>query len=144
MATFSATVENWVKASHIAMEAIAKSSTQEVVRLMRLPKTAGGHMPIDTSFLQNSLVGSTSSMPQVDPKADGSSGPDTGNFSAIEGIIASWTLGQTMYLGFTANYAEYQNYGTVFFAGNHFVELAVQQWSTIVKKEEQRMAAAML
>ena len=61
---FAATVEAWVREVEGGLLAIVQESTQEVVDLIKKPVGAGGNMPVDTSFLQNSLQGSASSMPR--------------------------------------------------------------------------------
>jgi hypothetical protein len=151
---FTATIEAWVAASKLFTEAVIKESTQEVVRLMKEPISAGGNMPVDTSFLQNSLVGAPGeAVPPINPQADGTGGPQVGNAAAIESIIASWQPGQSMSFGFIAAYAARQNYGFTGTdslgrnynqSGRHFVELAVQQWPAIIEKSQRRLAANMV
>lgn len=149
MGAFTAEIEQWVLQTEGALEAIVRESIQEVVTLMVEPVSAGGHMPVDTSFLQNSLMGSAAQMPQVDPLASGEGGPKTGNRAQVEAVIAGLELGQTLHFGFVAAYAMRQNYG--FFGtdslgrnysqpGHHFVELAAQQWPQIVAKKQRRLA----
>jgi len=152
--SFTAQVESWVADTTLFLEAVIKQSTQEVVRLMKVPVSAGGNMPVDTSFLQNSLVGVPGgSVPPINPQAHGEGGPQTGNAEAIEALIANWTVGQSMSFGFIAAYAARQNYGFTGTdslgrnynqPGRHFVELAVQQWPTIVETNQRRLAAEMV
>lgn len=152
MTTFTATIEAWVAQSKLFTEAVIKESTQEVVRLMKVPISAGGNMPVDTSFLQNSLVGVPGSSPP-DMTASGEGGPQTGNAAAIESLIANWTMGTALSFGFIAVYAARQNYGFTGTdslgrnynqPGRHFVELAVQQWPQIVEANQRRLAANMV
>jgi hypothetical protein len=147
---FTAEIEAWVAASKDFTEAVVKQSTQEVIRLMKLPISAGGNMPVDTSFLQNSLVGVPGdSPPAINPTAHGQGGPQAGNAAGIEALIASWTMGQSLSFGFIAAYAARQNYGFTGTdslgrnynqSGKHFVELAVQQWAQIVENTQRRLA----
>jgi hypothetical protein len=151
---FTATIEEWVTASKLFTEAVIKESTQEVVRLMKEPISAGGNMPVDTSFLQNSLVGVPGeTVPPMIPTADGKGGPMVGNAAGIESVIASWEPGGSMSFGFIAAYAARQNYGfsgtdslgrNYNQSGRHFVELAVQQWPAIVEANQRRLAANMV
>lgn len=151
---FTATIEEWVTQSRALTEAVIKQSVQEVVRLMKVPVSAGGNMPVDTSFLQNSLVGVPGpAIPAIDPNANGKGGPQLGNAGAIEALIASWNLGESISFGFIASYAARQNYGFTGTdslgrnynqSGRHFVELAVQQWPTIVETNQRRLAAGMV
>jgi hypothetical protein len=151
---FTDTIESWVSASQVFLEAVVKESTQEVIRLMKVPVSAGGNMPVDTSFLQNSLVGVTGSqIPPINPSADGKTGPQLGNAAGIEAVIANWQPGQSMAFGFIASYAARQNYGFTGTdslgrnynqSGRHFVELAAQQWYTIVERNQRRLAAQLV
>src|SRR5262245_20254248 len=152
MTTFTATIEQWVSASRLFTEAVIKESTQEVIRLMKVPRSAGGNMPVDTSFLQNSLVGVVGTEPPP-MTASGEGGPQLGNATAIEALIANWQMGQTLSFGFIAVYAARQNYGFTGTdslrrnynqPGRHFVELAVQQWPQIVQNNQRRLAAEMV
>ena len=152
MTKFTATIEAWVADSKLFTEAVIKESTQEVIRLMKEPISAGGNMPVDTSFLQNSLVGVPGSTPPG-MTASGDTGPQTGNATAIEALIGSWTLGESLSFGFIAVYAARQNYGFTGTdslgrnynqPGRHFVELAVQQWPQIVENNQRKLAATMV
>lgn len=149
--SFTAQVEEWVTEVKGGLLAIVQESTQEIVELIKKPVGAGGNMPVDTSFLQNSLQGSASTMPLIRPDHTGSGqAPMTGNAAEIEALIANMKIGDTLYFGFTAVYAMRQNYG---FAGTdslgrnynqqgrYFVELAVQQWPQLVEKYQRRLAA---
>jgi hypothetical protein len=149
---FTASIEKWVLDSKVFVEAVIKESTQEVVRLMKVPVSAGGNMPVDTSFLQNSLVGVQGMViPPMDPTQKGNGmPPDIGNATAIESLIANWEPGMSMSFGFIAIYAARQNYGFTGTdslgrnynqPGRHFVDLAVQQWPTIVENNQRRLAA---
>jgi hypothetical protein len=147
---FTATIEEWVASSRLFTEAVLKQSVQEVVRVMKVPVSAGGNMPVDTSFLQNSLVGVPGpAVPAIDPNANGKGGPQLGNSAAIEALIASWNLAEPISFGFIASYAARQNYGFTGTdslgrnynqSGRHFVELAVQQWPQIVENNQRRLA----
>jgi len=148
---FTASIEQWVLNTKGFVEAVIKESTQEVVRLMKVPVSAGGNMPVDTSFLQNSLVGVEGTViPPMDPSATGKGGPVMGNATAVESLIANWTPGVSMSFGFIAIYAARQNYGFTGTdslgrnynqPGRHFVDLAVQQWPQIVENSQRRLGA---
>jgi hypothetical protein len=154
MTGFTAQIEAWVAASRLFTEAVIKQSTQEVIRLMKVPVSAGGNMPVDTSFLQNSLIGLPgASIPPIDPTADGSVGPQLGNTAAVEALIASWDLSGPISFGFIAAYAARQNYGFTGTdslgrnynqPGRHFVELAVQQWPQIIENNQRRLASTLV
>jgi len=152
---FTASIEAWALETQAFIEAIIKESTQEVVRLMKVPVSGGGNMPVDTSFLQNSLVGVEGTViPPMDPAKKGNGQPpEIGNATAVEALIASWEPGKSMSFGFIAIYAARQNYGftgtdslgrSYNQPGRHFVELAVQQWPTIVENNQRRLAATLV
>ena len=114
-------------------EAVFKESAQAVVSEMQRPRAKGGRMRVDTGFLRNSLLASTSAMPSIIP----GSGPSDGatysfDESAIEAVIAGAELGETIYVGYTASYAGYREYGARGQAPDAFVRTATQQWQSIV------------
>jgi len=147
---FTASIEGWVAEERELLLAVVQSSAQDIVREIKRPIRDGGNMPVDTSFLQQSLQASTESAPEIDPTHDGSQGPSSANAAAIEAVIAGLEIGQTIYFGFTAVYALRQNYG--FYGvdtlgraysqpGRYFVEHAMAKWPQIVENNQRRLAA---
>jgi hypothetical protein len=124
--SFAAQVSKWVQASEARMEAVLKASAQDVFEEALIPRAKGGRMPVDTSFLRNSAKAQIGSMPS------GPSTPAEGMPSAPDGQITLTLVrlkpGESVFLGFTANYAKYMEhrYG--------FVRMAAQQWQDIVNK----------
>lgn len=109
-------------------EVIFRESAQRVMEQANTPIAQGGRMPVDTGFLRNSVVASTSGVP------DGGSGPPALVFAQME-------VGQTVWAGWTARYAlrmEYGFYGedklgrVYAQAGNGFMRAAAQNWAFIV------------
>jgi hypothetical protein len=152
---FTDGIEQWVQDCQDFLEAVVKESTQEIVRLVKVPVMSGGNMPIDTSFLQNSLVGvKGEEVPPMDPEANPNKRPvPFENAAAIEAIIANWQPGESMSFGFIASYAARQNYGFTGTdslgrnynqSGRHFVELAIQQWPVVVETVQRRLAAELV
>lgn len=153
MGTFSATIEQWAHEVEGAHLAIAKASIQDLIEMVKTPIAAGGNMPIDTSFLQNSLTGSNADIPSLNPAhhPDNMS-PITANAGAIEALISGLEAGQVLHFGFTAIYALRQNYGFTGVdslgryynqSGHFFVEHALDQWQEIVNKNAQRLSATL-
>lgn len=147
---FAAAVRGFVEETKADLLAIVRTSVQDLVDEMKTPKAAGGNMPIDTSFLQNSLAVSSAAIPSIDPSHDASQPPMTGNAAAIQAAIADMQLGDTLHFGFTAVYALRQNYGFTGWdslgryynqAGNLFVEKAVQNWQSIVSRNAARLSS---
>jgi hypothetical protein len=147
------------------MEAVWRDAAQTVANEVRRPVSAGGNMPIDTGNLRRSLMASTAAIPEIRPtEIEGF----VDNDGQITLVIAGAKLGQTIYLGFQANYAAHMEYGTaphkifpkdkkalffhvggagVFAASvNHpgtkpfgFVRLTAQRWPQIVDASAQRI-----
>jgi hypothetical protein len=124
--SFSAQISKHISAYQSRMMAVIRASGQDVFEEALTPRAKGGNLPVDTSFLRNSAKAQIGSMPS------GPSTPADGMPSAPDGQITLTLVrlkpGQTIYLGFCANYARYMEnrYG--------FVRLAAQQWQQIVNK----------
>jgi hypothetical protein len=140
---FVATFDDWVYRYEGFADAVFKTAVQATVEDMTVPRAAGGNMPVDTSYLRNSLLASTAAMPLAnrEPAFKG----DPGNAAAmaqVEAVITGAGPGDTVNVGFTAIYARRMNYGFVGTdklgrmynqAGYKFVELAVQKWTQQVE-----------
>jgi len=124
MVTFAAAVNAWTKKSEARMNAVFRDSVQRLANEVRVPIAAGGHMPVKTGNLRRSLLASTAQMPGLGAeKATYSDGS-----AQISATIAGARLGQTIYLGFQANYAPYME------NRYQFVGLAAQRWQQIVRE----------
>ena len=145
--TFSAQVDEWVKATEQRMEAVFKQSTQRVFEEVRKTEAKGGTIPVITGHLRNSFQASTNGPIPIDPASKpvkGASYDKTGD--ALPGpvtlVITGAKLGQTIWGCFTAAYAARMEYGftgedalgrTYNQAGRGFVRLAAQKWQRIVE-----------
>jgi hypothetical protein len=123
---FTAKVAAWVQKSEAAMTAVFRESAQTVANDVRIPVGDGGNMPVKTGNLRRSLAVSTHEMPQIVDDAKSRYNTDPG--SNITLSIAQAKLGDTIWLGFQANYAPYMEnmYG--------FVRLTAQRWQQIVSE----------
>ncbi len=129
MADFAATVDAWCTETADRMERIWKASAHEVGSI------ANRHppFPVDTGHARASFLASTESMPQIDPSDTNKDGlPVSFDFGTISAVIASATLGETIYLGWTAAYIIYLEYGHSKQAPQGFARLAAAQWPSIV------------
>lgn len=99
---------------------VARESTQRVITLAQKPVAKGGHMPVDTGFLRNSLETSLYGGTAI-------VGPDQYGVA-----LNQLTLGQTVRFRWTASYALYVHYGTRNMQGRFWITLAAQQWRGIV------------
>ena len=80
-----------------------------------------------TGFLRASLLASTSNMPIIDRDARPVEGvPYAEDNTQIALVIAGASLGQTIYLGFTASYARPREFH------DGMVRLTAQRWPVIV------------
>ncbi|PCI03469.1 MAG: hypothetical protein COB78_10860 [Hyphomicrobiales bacterium] len=128
------------------MTAVFRDAAQTVVNDVRLPKSKGGHMPIDTGNLRRSLSASTTAMPNINA--------DKAEFSENNGqitlTIAGANIGETLYFGFQAAYARRMEYGfkgadslgrVYNQEGSGFVRLTAQRWPEIVKASAKKIKA---
>lgn len=118
MSTFSRDMERWEKKTVRKLEAVAKTAFQDVAESANTPRAKGGNMPVDTGFLINSGQAALNSVP---------SGPSsTGNMSAVPVVINGLRLGDSIFFGWTANYAPIME------ARYAYMGMAVQKWPQFV------------
>lgn len=133
--SFTAQIEQWVADVKEAAEAVRDQSAQEVVEEMVKPVAKGGRMRVDTGFLRNSLLASTSAMPSINPAASPIDGQTYSlDVGQIEAAITGAALEDTLYFGFTASYAAAREYGARGQAPDAFVRSAAQKWPEIVER----------
>jgi hypothetical protein len=128
---FTADIDKWVAASQGRLHAVTQQSAQDVIIEATLPQAKGGNLPVDTAFLRNSGLAKIGSIPS------GPSSPDQGQGGGSEGqvsaVINRLQPGETLYFGFTANYAQYMEYRY------SFVKLAAQNWQQIVARNARKL-----
>ena len=127
MASFAATVGQWAEKVEGALEAVFKEAAQELVsQLNQL-------VPVDTGFLRSSLMASTTAMPALTRANPGMSVPaDLGDILLV---INSADLGDTIYLGYTANYAAFVHFGAQGRSPRPWVTMVAQRWEMIVAEK---------
>jgi hypothetical protein len=134
--SFSAQIGAWALKVDGAIEAVFKESVQELVEqadqlltqmVYEAPPAPSGYKR--TGFLRSSVKVSTASMPLAN-RPQGV--PDTGYMAEIEVQIAGAELGETIYIGWTANYAGYVHYGSNGLPPKPWVSLVAQRWQQIV------------
>lgn len=119
---FSAQIKGWSEKAIRNAENVIKDAGQDLFEEAQRPVSQGGSMPVDTGFLRNSLVS------QLNGSAMG-----TGATSYVF-ALAGFKLGDTMFGGWTAEYAEHVNYGTSKMQGRFYVDLAAQKWQLFINK----------
>lgn len=114
-------------AAHVArykerLEQVFKASAQDVIAEAQTPVARGGRMPVYTGFLRNSLVSGLNGSTAL-----------TGPESYVLAIAGS-KLGDSVFAGWTANYARHVEYGTNGRPGRFYMRGAAQQWQQIVDR----------
>ncbi len=125
---FGADVSNWVKKTQARMTAVFRESTQRVVA------QAQKRIPVDTGFARASIRGSLESMPPIDPAFHGEKGNTYSDSGEVTLVIAGAQIGQTIYVGWTANYVGFLEMGHSQQAPSGFVRLAALEWPRIVRE----------
>lgn len=142
--SFAATISEWGRAELERAEAIFQTAAQTVANEVRTPVAAGGRMPVKDGNLRNSLLASTTAMPQVKEGQAKYTDPA----SEIALTIAGAELGSVVFLGFQAAYGPRMNYGFVGEdslgrvynqAGYGFVDAVAQRWPQIVAEAEAKV-----
>jgi hypothetical protein len=136
--TFYAEVSDWAAQYHTAAAAILRQAAQETVNIAQRPRSEGGRMRVDTGFLRASLMASTSAMPRINPSARPTEG-GTYQVADISAALLNFQMGETLYIGYTASYAAYREYGTRGQPPDAFVRLAAQRWPATVKRVERML-----
>ncbi len=138
MATFSAVVSDWVKATKERQVAVFRESAQRVVEIAQTPVFLGGRMRVDTGFLRASLSASLNgALPGLMDRPEGGRA-HIYDASAVNLVIADANIGDVITLAYAARYAIFRE-----FKGDRFVGMAAQQWPRVVAEvaaEAQRRA----
>lgn len=121
--TFTADVNAWIQKSEKRMEAVFKTAVQSVANETNRPIPKGGRLPVDTSFLRNSFSGAIGRPPTGPSKQ----GEGQGNPDDVFLVIAKAKIGETIYLGWSAEYARYME------ARYGFRDAAAQNWQKHVR-----------
>ena len=143
--SFAATVGDWCQKVPDALEIVFKESTQELVsqldQLVANMIYAGPQSPsyVRTGFLRASLMASTSAMPTMTRENPGV--PVPADLGDVILVINGADLGDTLYLGYTANYAAYVHYGARGGAPRPWVTMVAQRWVAIVEAEAAEVKA---
>ncbi|WP_245414115.1 HK97 gp10 family phage protein [Nitratireductor sp. StC3] len=133
--SFTAQIEEWARKVEGAVEAIFKEAVHELVEqadqlltqlVYEAPPSPNYRR---TGFLRASVTASNASMP---PANRPQGVPDGGYMAEIEIVIAGSDLGQTIYIGWTAEYSGYVHYGANGTVPKPWVDLVAQRWRSIV------------
>lgn len=128
MSSFAATVGQWAQKVDGALEAVFKEAAQDLVSQLNVLVPVG-----ETGFLRSSLMASTTAMPSLTRANPGISVP--GDLGDILLVINSADLGDTLYLGYTANYAAFVHFGAQGRTPRPWVTMVAQRWEMIVAEK---------
>lgn len=146
--SFTAQIEERVRAYERRLIATAHGSAQELAETAKKTIPQGGNLPHDTGNLRRSLMASTASMPTMSSNGNQEFAD---NAAQIEAVIMGWELSTPLFLGWGAAYARRMEYGfqgtdslgrTYNQQGFGFTRLAAQQWQQIVSRNAQRSIQA--
>lgn len=129
----------WAGVSTAGLTALLRNSVQALAKEAGTTIPNGGRVPVKTGNLARSVVVSKDPPQIIDVLAKEQ------NFSLS---VADIRPGDTVYIGWTANYARRQNYGfvgedslgrTYNQAGYGFAEAAAAKWPSIVTAEARKL-----
>lgn len=135
--SFSAAVDSWVQATKERTEAVFHKAAEKVAEEVQ------DRTPIDTGFLRASFQASGAAMPAIRPEYRGApSASYAADIGPIQLIIRGVPVGGTVYLGFTASYAPYIEYGTSKMRPRRMVAQTAQRWPQIVQESVREAKAS--
>jgi len=137
---FSVNINKWVAQTKERQLAVFRESTKRLVSKMQ------ARIPIDTGFARSSIRASLDVMPIIDPGASGPKRPpnSSGILVAYDGAdiiltIAKATLEDTIYVGYTASYVQYLEWGHSQQAPTGFVGISALEWPQIVRQVSEEL-----
>ncbi|MCW2228094.1 HK97 gp10 family phage protein [Bradyrhizobium elkanii] len=135
---FAAQVDAWCKESEARLTAVFRQSAQDVSSIAQ-GYLSGDLVKVQTGFLRASVRASKDEMPPINRGAAPKEGQSySDNFGQIVAVIATAQLGETIYVGWTANYAVFVHYGTTKMPPRPWVSLSAEQWPTVVARNVER------
>lgn len=130
---FAASVDDWITDSKARTDAVFRQSIQELIYDAQMPTAKGGRMRVDTGFLRASGQISLTGMPSG-PGRNESGAPHTWQ-DDTSATLAGASPGETVFFGWTANYAKYREIYDGFLIG------AIHNWQDIVTRNVRRLQA---
>jgi hypothetical protein len=122
--SFSASVNGWIAKSQRRTTAVFRESTQRTLDAANTTVGNGGRLRFDTGFLRSSLAASLATMPSGPSRREDGMGSE----EDVSLVIAQARVGQTIYAGWTAEYAAPRE------ARDAFLAAEVQKWRQTVNK----------
>ncbi len=126
---FTQAIDQWVKETDQRATLVFRESTQRLVSLTQ------SRIPVHTGFARASVRASTEAMPPINANAKGLPGQhysfDGGNITAA---IIGAQLGDTIFVGWTASYVIFLEFGHSKKAPSGFVGVSAMEWPRIVNE----------
>lgn len=123
--TFAAWVSDEVKKREGLLLAVFKRAVELLADELRTRVEQGGRTPWETGNMVRSLNAVINGLVQI---ADGPFETP----GDIEAKVAQLVMGDSIHIGYQANYARPRNYGTIHMQGSYHVEYAASLWPTMV------------
>jgi len=137
MATsFAKQVGSIIAKSEDRMLAVFRQSAQDVVNDAQKPREKGGNMPVRTGFLRNTGDAAVNAIPVGETEPQDRKGVYQWNADSALLAINRAQLGDTIFFGWSANYAKYME------ARYGFMRLAAQNWNQIVRNNAKKLERA--
>ena len=128
MATsFTASIEDWSKKALRNADLVYKQSVQDLFELANRPVAKGGRMRVDTGFLRNSLT------------MELNGGTFLGSADSYILAVSRLTIGDSIFGGWTAEYAIHREFGTKSQSPDFFARGAAAEWVGIVAKNAAKL-----
>jgi hypothetical protein len=118
--SFTASVKNWSEKAIRNAELVFKQSVQDLFELANRPVAKGGRMRVDTGFLRNSLTMELNGTTFL------------GSADSYVLAVANLNLGDSIFGGWTANYAIPREFGARGQSPDFFARGAAMEWVSIV------------
>ncbi len=126
--SFAEQVGAFVAQSEERMTTVFRESMQNAINEAQRERGKGGNMPVKTGFLRATGDAALNKLPSGDSLPEANNGVYKWSPTASLIIINQSSLGDSVYFGWSANYAQFmeRRYG--------FSRLAAQNWDQIVKR----------
>ena len=131
--SFTKQVQNWKNATELRVTLVFQESVQDLAAEANTPRDKGGNMPVQTGFLINSLGAELNAIPVGQSSPPENYNNQQWNSAPVLLAINSAKLGDSITLGYTANYAQKMEMKYA------FLRLAAQNWNQIVKNVVRKM-----
>lgn len=131
--SFSDQVGAFVAKSEARSLSVYRQSAQDLIQEAQTDYNSGGNIPRKTGFLINTGDSALNRLPVGETEPPEGMGLFTWDADAALAVISQAKLGDTIFFGWSANYAPYME------SKFGFMRLAAQNWQQIVRKNAQRL-----